>query len=287
MNLRYYLFFTFILFLTSCDFFDPEEKIPAYIHIESIEFSTEGHSEYGSSSSNITDAWVYVDDQLVGAFELPATFPVLMEGAHTVKVKPGIKLNGIAESRAINPFYSVYTTTVNLIPDSTITLAPISNYYDEVFFPWKEDFEEGGVSLEKTGRSDTTINKTPANDPKVFEGTYSGIINLDATHDFFECKTSSSYVLPKTGSPVFLEMNYKNNVEFSVGIFANSTGTSIQHDLLVLNPTDTWKKIYINLTGRVSEETSANNFQIFFGCQKPDNVANGEILLDNIKLLHY
>lgn len=285
MNLRYsLLIFAFLLFFSSCDFFDPQEKIPAYIHIENIGFSTT--SEQGSSSSNITDAWVYVDDQLIGAFELPATFPVLFEGTHTIKVKPGIKLNGISESRTINPFYTTYTATVNLIPDSIINLTPSSTYYSSVIFAWKEGFEDGGISLEKTYRSDTTIEKT-SDITKKFEGDYSGIANVDSTHDFFECKTSASYVLPKTGSAVFLEMNYKNNVEFSVGIFANATGTSVQHELLVLNPTAVWKKIYINLTGKVSTEASANSFQIFFGCQKPAGVANGEILIDNIKLLHY
>jgi hypothetical protein len=284
MNLRYTFLFVSLFFLTSCDFFDPQEKIPAYIHIESFNFTTS--SEQGSSSSNITDAWVYVDDQLIGAFELPVTFPVLFEGTHTIKVKPGIKLNGISESRVINPFYTAYTTTINLIPDSVINLTPNSTYYPSVIFKWKEAFEDGGISLEKTTRSDTTLEKT-SDITKVFEGDYSGKINVDDTRDFFECKTSASYDLPQTGSSVFLELNYKNDIPFSVGVFANATGTSIQHELLVLNPTNTWKKIYINLTGRVSEESDADSFQIFFGCQKPANVANGEILLDNIKLIHY
>ena len=287
MYFRYSLLFVIVLFFTSCDFFDPEEKIPAYIHIEGINFSTS--SEQGSSSSNITDAWVYVDDQLIGAFELPITFPVLMDGPHTLKVKPGIKLNGIAESRAINPFYTTYTTKINLIPDSTTNVYPSSTYYSSVVFEWMEAFEDGGISLEKTYRSDTSIEKTFPGDPRAFDdgGNYSGIICLDTAHDFFECKTSESFELPQTGSAVFLEMNYKNNIEFSVGVFANTTGTSIQHELLVLNPTNTWRKIYVNLTGRVSEESDADNFQIFFGAKKPDNLTNGEILIDNLKLLHY
>jgi hypothetical protein len=40
----------------------------------------------GSASHKITDAWVYVDDQLVGVWEVPSKIPALEAGEHTVKV---------------------------------------------------------------------------------------------------------------------------------------------------------------------------------------------------------
>src|SRR3954471_3898254 len=77
-----------------------EEPIPVYVHIEKISlvanpdgFVNSVTGDEGSLSSKISDAWVYVDEQLVGCFELPVTFPVLAEGTHTVKIRAGIKVN--------------------------------------------------------------------------------------------------------------------------------------------------------------------------------------------------
>ena len=71
--------------LASCQKFKGSQTVPAYIHIDSI--AVEGdYYTYGANTANITDAWVYVDDQIIGTFELPATFPVLKKGKHKVSV---------------------------------------------------------------------------------------------------------------------------------------------------------------------------------------------------------
>ena len=75
--LRYFCFLC-ILFITatSCEKFSGDQTIPAYLGIDSIYLSTDYNSE-GTASQRITDAWVYVDDEFLGAFELPARLPVL------------------------------------------------------------------------------------------------------------------------------------------------------------------------------------------------------------------
>ena len=75
----------FLLPVSSCEIFNPEEQVPAYVHLDKIDLNTQ--SDEGSKSHKITDAWVYLDDQLVGTFELPSTFPVLTEnGNHNLKI---------------------------------------------------------------------------------------------------------------------------------------------------------------------------------------------------------
>ena len=283
----FYLFFIVIIIYTfvSCEFIDPAEQIPSYIHIDSISLSTQGHPEYGSSSHKITDAWVYVDDELIGAFELPAKFPVLSEGTHTVTIKPGIKVNGISATRSIYPFYKPYVASVKLTRDSIITLNPTITYYSSTVFKWQEAFEDGGLSLDETPFSDTTIDKT--SDPtKVFEGSYSGVVHLDEARDVFECKTINSYVLPGGDSPIFLELNYKTNEQIYIGITANNSAQNTPIGILYINKTDTWNKIYINLRNAVSSSSNATDYNIFFNVHKSTDNSNAEILLDNIKLVH-
>jgi hypothetical protein len=271
-----------MVLVNSCDIINPEEPIPSYIHIDHFTLTTT--SEQGSNSSKITDAWVYVDDNLVGAYELPATFPVLSDGAHKVIIKPGIKINGIAASRAIYPFYTYYSGDVNLIKDSIITINPSITYNSSTVFEWKEAFEDGGVTIQNTIFSDTTLEKT-SEAAYVFEGNYSGIIHLDESHALYEGESINSYVLPVGDSPVFLELDYKNESDVEIGLFANTSTGSDDFAIVFLNKSDTWKKIYINLKNAVNNSTSADNFQVFFHIEKASDVSNPVILFDNIKLV--
>ena len=65
-----------------CDIINPDETIPAYIYIESIEVinNPDLQGKEGSLNNTIVDAWVSANGKLVGAFELPAVIPVLAEG---------------------------------------------------------------------------------------------------------------------------------------------------------------------------------------------------------------
>ena len=272
-----------VIILSSCNVINPDESIPAYIHIDTIGLTVNPVTD-GSASCKITDAWVYSNGDLLGVYELPCTFPVLQEGENDITIKAGIKMNGIAGSRAYYPFYAPYEQRIDLQPDVTFNLHPSVTYYsDKVHF--NEDFEDGGILFEKFGDSDTTIIKTSASGC-VFEGAYSGIINLNSACDHAISATSTGYELPKTGTPVFLEMNYKTNNSFRVGLYAITGGQSIKNELITLNTTDTWNKIYINLTSICSSNQSASNFKLYFEVYKETGIENAVILLDNIKLVY-
>jgi hypothetical protein len=270
-----------LLFLSSCK---KEELIPSYIYIDKIDVNTTYEID-GSNSHKITDAWIYVDDDLVGAFELPARVPVLKSGTHTIKVKAGIKVNGIANSRSYYPFYEAYTTTAELIPEKIDTLHPTVTYV-EGKIKWKEDFEEGGISLEKFLNSDTTFIKT-TNPADAFEGNYAAMVKLTSDFDKVITVSKDKFTIPQTNSAVFLEMNYKTDVELFIGLYGKIPGGTTQQFLtIVLNPNNQWNKIYINLTYSANFTYNTTDFQVFFAAEKPEAQTTGTIYLDNIKLLH-
>ncbi|NTV84545.1 MAG: hypothetical protein HGA23_09650, partial [Bacteroidales bacterium] len=70
-----------ILMISGCDKFEGGQTVPSYLKIDSIGFVTDNDLQ-GTNSQKITDVWVYVDDDLIGGFEMPATIPVLAEGIH-------------------------------------------------------------------------------------------------------------------------------------------------------------------------------------------------------------
>lgn len=89
--------------------------MPSYLYIEKIGLNTQ--YEQGTASHKITDAWVYVDETLIGAFELPATIPILTEGLKKITIRPGIKLNGISNTRAIYPYFTPIVKDIALVRD--------------------------------------------------------------------------------------------------------------------------------------------------------------------------
>jgi hypothetical protein len=274
----------FLLFQMSTNSCKKNDLIPSYIHIDHITLSSVYQND-GSNSNKITDAWVYVDDDLIGIYELPATFPVLASGSHKISVKAGIKINGIAKSRGYYPFYQTYNTTINLKQEEIDTIQPVVSYVPGKI-QWKEDFEDAGISIVKYGESDTTIVKTSIPN-EVFEGSYSGVANLDASKPYVLCVSDSSLEIPQNQSPVFLEMNYKTNVLVTVGFYGTLTSGSVERiPTLVLNPTDEWKKIYINLTLSANYTVNTEGFKVFFEANKPDSLTYGKLLIDNVKLLY-
>lgn len=264
---------------TSCEVINPEEDIPSYIHIDSISLN----SSY-SSPHNITDAWVYVNDDLKGMVELPATFPIVAGGPVNLKILPGVKMNGIALTRIIYPFFEIYDTDIELIRDSIIYIKPETSYKGTTV--WNEDFEDISFSLQATGKSDTTMNRvTTLSD--VFQGTGCGSFVLTNAQSAFEAISSATFKLPKGGTPVFLEVHYRCNNTFAVGIFSNTTTQVVQvTPSLVVNPKSEWNRIYINLTNEVSAQNNAFDYNIYFYMEKDPGNTIAEVFIDNIRLVH-
>jgi hypothetical protein len=279
--------------LTSCDKFDNEQTIPSYLHIDKITLTDNPMINEGSLSNKISDAWVYIDDQLIGAFELPATFPVLTKGKHNISIYPGIKMNGMVGTRVVYEFYNkIQINGFNFVQNSVSTIdSSLTNtsYKDNVVF-WNEDFESSSVRFQKRPLSDTNIIKTNTSGD-VFEGGYSGIVTIDPLHSYFEIEPKGdNFKLPKNSSPIFIELNYKSNNSFYVGLMAYQSGQTLpsnQIATIAIKPTTEWKKIYINLTPDVIDNYSYYNYKFFISAIKDENVSTANILLDNIKLVYF
>ncbi|HNQ59016.1 MAG TPA: hypothetical protein PLG11_00160 [Bacteroidales bacterium] len=284
----------FSIAFLSCEDFEGEQTIPAYLKIDSIALKIVSPSQ-GSASSKITDAWVYIDEQLIGAFELPATIPLLYTGKHRLTIIPGIRMDGMVQLRAYYPLYNQIRREIFLSPDSvTIIKGNLINgkntiyttYKDLVQFSWSENFEDENLALDTTKKSNVNFMLTPEDDPATFEGLHSGKIILTLTDTIFEAMTSEAISLPRNGSPVFLEMNYRCTNTFTFGIIALGSDQYIQSPILDLNPSASWNKIYINLTPNVSSSDDALKFKLFWGAMLDIGQEQTEIYFDNMKLVY-
>ncbi len=277
-------------FLQACKTFNQEEPIPSYIHIEKIDLKTDYLKE-GTNSSKISDAWVYIDEKLIGCFELPATFPVLLEGSHLLKIRAGIKVNGIAANRGPYPFYQAYTEQVDFQKNKRLTIHPIVSYTAVTHFSFMENFDGLGITITANPNepTDDTLKQTFLK-TNVFEGSGSGIVRLTKNKARFHNVSNTSYVLPRSGSPVFLEFNYKCNANFYVGIYAHLDASggynSVKTVALGLNPSASWNKMYAFLTPAISASGNAADYSIFFSMFKDAGADSVGLLIDNIKLVY-
>ena len=252
-------------------------NIPTYLKIDNIAL------DEGNTTSNITDAWVYINGQLQGVYELPAKFPVLEQGNTDIKVYAGIKNNGIAAERAIYPFYNPYSINAKLSINSTTEINPIINIKENI----DEQFDHFDPSY--SFNADTCFQVLSG-------GPYGKFGSLSLSDSDSILITEINYQdfplsfdnVPQQGSPTYMELDYKNNTSFLVGMYINSPNSpTLEKGLLWINPKEDWNKIYIDLTQTVSEAIGAETFSIFIKMQRDSNLDENKLDFDNIRIIHY
>lgn len=280
------------IFMPSCNNFKGSQEIPAYLHVDTFHFST-NYAVEGAASHKITDVSVYIDGSYQGYYELPATVPILERGIHQLTLMAGIKLNGNSSTRTINPFYIPYVIEDYVFEEKVIdTVTPSTRYYpidnSNIHFEFMEDFERQ-IGLETAPYSDTTIMRTDRDAIGIWndaEGNshYSGYIWLGDTIDNFFINTPAMYGLPNQGNSIFLELDYKCTDLFKVGLVAG-IGREEIIDLVYVNPSEEWNKIYINLGPNITDVRDANYFKVYIS-GTIDKGSEAEYYFDNIKVIY-
>ena len=268
----------------SCEKLYPKVEIPSYLQINEIDLTTTYQTE-GSDNNSITDAWIFVNDQPMGAFELPATIPVLASGTQEIKISAGIKENGISTTRKTYPFYEYHLEQVTLTRGELNRIEPNIQYFSGIDFEWIENFDLGS-SLTKASTSDTGIQFITIDTVNGL-GTQSAAVYLDTDRPSFEITTVAQQFYLPPGPPVYLEINYLCSNSFSVSLVKNTlTGSEKLNPYLTMNPSGKWKTIYVNLTSLVSEQIDAISFEVYLSGQLDPNNSSGYVILDNLKLIH-
>jgi len=256
-----------------------------------------GNENYpGVLTQDFSNAWVYVENDLIGVFELPFKIPVLYEGDVELKIYPAVLNNGISATKKIYPFVAPYTINTTLVKNEVLTINPSTHYYEEVKF-FVEDFEDGGGVLIADGNSSLAslerISAGPLLDPSVTQGNF-GRITLTETEDLYVGSTifnngTLNMDLP-SGTEVYLEIDYHNTNSLVTGVIAVDGSTSTDNPNVRINGQDAstirWKKIYIDLRDIVSGSPNADYFEFSFNALL-DEGTTGEINIDNIKAVYF
>lgn len=266
-------FLMLVLLVASCK--PSDEDIPSYLYIPSMDVFVTDPLQ-GTTSSNITDVWVYVNDDIQGIYQLPVTLPVRATGTTKLILSPGILANGISTTRVQYPFYTDTIMYRDLVAGQTDTIYPAVTYRAATQFLLVEDFENGNEFS----------NVIRVNDPVgVFEGGSSGKIIMDTSRSTRIVTNTKFQVDQQDGVIVFVELDYKSSHTMQAGIIAtSSTQGSFIITKVNISPKDDWNKIYLNFTPEINN-TLAYEFQFFLEVNEPNTTDDINIYIDNVKIL--
>lgn len=272
-------------FVQGCNIINPAEKIPTYIRLDSFKVKTPDPSRTGSGSSRITSAFVYVNNAFVGAYDVPATVPLMIDKDAVVTIGAGINYSGLKSYQYLYPFYYNDTVTVKYAPGTTMHHTAYAKYTEAALFRWIEDFETGNtfVKIDENNASDTTLVRT-TDASKVFEGGGSGQMLLSSTKPSSQNINNKDITIKK--GDAFIEVNYRCNVPFQVGLQTTKSGSVYYEYIAGANVSETWGKLYIGLQSFLGTY-DVSSCRVMIKASLPDGQTSGYVYLDNIKVISY
>jgi hypothetical protein len=286
---QYFLFAILSGFIwSSCNIVNPPEQTPTYVHIDSFIFN---HTSASSVNTHqITNVWVYYNNNPVGAFDLPATVPIIATGSGSLELSPGITIDGLNSLTGVYPFYAIDTSTLVAQPGKIIDRVPHTQYYSSVLFhpisnftsyDFKSWTDNGNIPFGSTA----PIGHAP--DSLVEPGySSSGIIQLVAgVTDSSIDSNSIAFVIP-TGA-AFIEVDYKCDVPIQLGLQANVSGFSTTpYYLAGIYPSAVWQKFYLSVAD-FAGQYKGTTYNLYIRAVLPPGKATGRVLLNNIQLVHF
>lgn len=288
MAYRYLLFLGLIL--SACVKNNPD---PSWLAVDEwvLEANPALNGEEGQLTQNITDAWVYVDEQLVGIFEVPFKIPILKEGPVSIRIYPTIRVNGISATKMRNEHLEQYETTGVLVKNQTLSIVPKTHYKDNVNF-WIEDFEDINIKLTDDPNT-SSAQLVIANDTlKWFNGNYYGKVQLSTQDSIWVAYTNQDQQLSiSKNKHAMLELDYCNSVPFTnYLLFVSPNGTN-ENPMVTMTKSPLnalrWKKMYIFLTEIITSGPNNTNYIQAFRAFHDAAISNNIILIDNIKVVYF
>ena len=286
-QLKYVILISLVGFLwEGCNVINPPESVPTYIHIDSFQFKeTAG---FPILTHQITNVWVYYNNNPVGSFDLPATIPVIAAGNGNLSIFPGIAVDGLNSLNGIYPFYQSDTFSFTAQPGKTIIHEPHTQFYTDAIDTPISDFTFVGHPLFGKWSQGGNIGMTVVTaDSLTLGGTYGGAGSILLTNPGDSSVDSSFVAFSIPAGAAFIEFDYKNDVPFAVGLQANLSGvSSTPYYLGGAYASSTWQKFYLSVAD-FNAEYKGDSYNFYIKAVLPPGQSRGRVLIDNIQFVHF
>ncbi len=241
-------------------------------------------STQGTNSHNITDIWYYVDDQFKGIFPVGSVMPIVAETNAKITMYAGIKNNGISATRIPYPVYNSKVFNLSIEAGKTYTLSPEFEYNSSAYFYYSDSFDSSGSYFQSAGDSNYVVTLDPT---KTFGGVGGSIfMSMGNSKPTARMIQTNGYYLPGGGATIYAELNYKCNQSIVLGVYGGDdiAGYKDKRGAIIINPSENWNKIYVQLTKVVSPTPSYPKYKLYI--EATQEVATPEIYIDNVKLIY-
>ncbi len=284
MAKTYKLILSISLVFVSCDGRE-ELPIPSYLSIMPFDFVAKPNE--GTAKHRLIDGWVYVNGEYSGAYELPATIPLLHSGKCELKIFPGYRKDGRITAPTIYPLGNVFSEYIVLTPSETTQVKPVTGYVVDISIPFNEDFE--GFHLFNRDLDNNPQTKIVLSSKEdAFEGASSGEITLDSINNVLTAEFDVAKSIPQGDIQTLVELHFKSDMAFSIGFLGYKNGR-VNANLIngTLSPKKEWTKVYFNFRELLNEEPSSE-YRIAISARYDPKVGKQQqrILIDNFKVVY-
>lgn len=279
--LLYFLLFCNLIFFVSCKKDKFKAPKASFLVVNNVSLKTT--ISQGVNSHKIVDIWYYVDGEFKGVFPVGSVMPIVSNGNALITLFAGIKNNGISSTRLPYPIYNSISYNLDVEPGKTYTLSPQFEYNSTAFFYYADGlngFGTGG-SYFNFGNSNCQYTTDPN---KVFSGTGCIVMTMSDAVPSTSLIQANSYYLPDGGAVVYVELDYKSNHRFNVGVIGIGSGFEDKRNVVTVNPSEEWSHIYIQLTKTVSTPPTYGSYKVYIEGIKAEE--SPEIYIDNVKLIY-
>lgn len=301
------IFFCTLFLLASCTR-DDDFVAPAFLHVEAIKLvppeTNPIYLDDGFYTSEITACYVtahypgtrHLDT--LGLFQLPFTVPILNDGEiDYLEFFPAVKQSGIAGAL---PFYTFYAPL--RIHKHTFTLGGVT--YTDTLFTHSGDtlrFDTLATTYALTS-SDVLMyeNFEPDRNSILFDSvTWHKYVPTEACSGLGYASVHvpdsvanvpfyirQEFELNNPSKLLYLELDSRSDIRFEIymeSAYDNGGNTDIQR-VMVINPSDHWQHLYINLGRTWAWFNHHSTFKLSFAALNVEGV-EGDIRIDNVRLL--
>lgn len=271
-------FFTIgLILMMSCN---KEEPVPAWVIIPEYQVMTT--PDQGTASQKFTEVYAYTTSSFLGVFPIPGKIPVLEYGPVQLELFPGIRANGIKSTPDIYGFFTRTKHNLDLESGKADTLVPVYTYDPQAKIRMVENFDSS-IKWFTTQIAGNPLGLTSGTE---FEGR-AGTFTVDEAEPIFEVATPAFTDIPLNNTPIYLEMHYKTEIPFLIGLEGSSPSVpNAKQYIAGVNAKEEWNKIYFSLTDAFNL-SDLDSYKVVIRADLPSNgVDSARVWIDNIKLIH-
>lgn len=272
-----------IAIFSACSNFNATDLRPYYLELSEPSIAT--IPLQGAPTHKIRDAWIFTQDQELGPFEVPVTLPVLEEGSSSdIVIFPGIRQNGRESVPIINPYIQPIQVSVDASPGETYPIDLEFQYYDDVAFPFVEDFSGSHTFVLENDEYEGS-NLTVVEDP-LDPTNKVARLNVDQDNPVCEVFTSSLFLPSDFNGNGYLEINYSSDSPLTLGVMKTIGSYQIPEYIIILNPRPLGNKLYLDLADIIADN-DIGQFSLLLNLSLAGtSILTAEAFVDNIKLIH-